>query len=65
MVCLEVKKKKKKKTLYPPAKMVVNDKKKKERKEKKKTGKKILGSQMNINWDEKKTVSPYPTSVSI
>lgn len=45
--------------------MVVNDKKKKERKEKKKTGKKILGSQMNINWDEKKTVSPYPTSVSI
>lgn len=45
--------------------MVVNDKKKKERKEKKKTGKKILGRQMNINWDEKKTISPHPTSVSI
>lgn len=33
--------------------MVVNDKKK--------GRKKILGRQMNINWDEKKTVSPLPS----
>lgn len=39
--------------------------KRKKKEKKKKAGKKILGSQMNIDWDEKKTVSPHPTSVSI
>ena len=43
--------------------MVVNDKKKKERK--KKTGKKILGSQMNIDWDEKDCLPPPHLCINI